>query len=176
MLQRGGMVELLIGGGGGASPVWRRLIASSQRMGALVCAVSMARCAGARVCGYRRRHDAANETQNIVGVVGVGKDGVSEVTWDGPYWWSVPDTYRRCVTTFVGFISFPIRCRYISELYPLRICIRYVSDKGHTAHHTYPCITGLNYAARIPIHVSVLEGYGHGNFLKKIRTRIRFTI
>ena len=30
---------------------------------------------------------------------------VSEV-----YWWSVPDAYRRCVTTFVGFISFPIRC------------------------------------------------------------------
>ena len=113
----------------------------------------MCRCAGARVCG--RRHNAANETQNSVGV---DKDGVSEVTWDGPYWWSVPDTYRRCVTTFVVFISFPIRCRYISELYPLRIRIRYISDKGYTAHHTYPCNTGLNYAAQILIHVSVLEG------------------
>ena len=35
----------------------------------------MCRCAGARVCG--RRHNAANETQNSVGV---DKDGVSEVT------------------------------------------------------------------------------------------------
>ena len=122
----------------------------------------LCRCAGARVCG--RRHDAANETQNSVGV---DKDGVSEVTRLGRIGGLPPNTYRRCVSTFVGFILFPISCRYVLEPYPSRIHIRYVSDKGYTAHHTYPCNTGLNYAARIWICVSVLEGYEYGNFLKK---------
>jgi hypothetical protein len=68
------MVELLIGGGGGASPVWRRLIVGSQWMGALVFAVSMSWCTGVRVA--TPRHDATNEAQNSVGVVGMDKDGL----------------------------------------------------------------------------------------------------